>query len=124
MTSDRILWLRLTLLGMVGGAVAAALVLLFRQSLELGQHLLLPTGLPGDFESLPLLWRLLLPAAVGLLLGIAFDRLRPDDRQIGVVHVLGRLHLLPGWAVHRTPGPGDASNHGGQLRHAGPIAAR
>ena len=96
MTSDRVLWLRLTLLGMVGGAIAAALVLLFRQALELGQHLLLPSGLPGDFESLPLLWRLLLPTAVGLLLGLAFDRLRPDDRQIGVVHVLGRLQTPGG----------------------------
>jgi H+/Cl- antiporter ClcA len=94
--SDRFLWLRLTLLGMVGGAIATALVLLFRGLLELGQHLLLPTGRPGDFDSLPLLWRLLLPTVSGLLLGLVFDRLRPDQRQVGVVHVLARLQTPGG----------------------------
>ena len=96
MNSNRLIWLRLTLLGLVGGAIAAALVLLFRHLLDLGQHLLLPTGVPGDFESLPLLWRLLLPAGSGLLLGLAFDHLNPDHRQIGVVHVLARLQTPGG----------------------------
>ena len=96
MTSDRLLWLRLTLLGVVGGTIAASLVLIFRHALDLGQQWLLPTGQSGDFESLPPLWRLLLPAGVGLLLGLAFDRLRPEDRQVGVVHLLGRLQTPGG----------------------------
>ncbi|MFN2166839.1 MAG: chloride channel protein, partial [Anaerolineae bacterium] len=96
MTSDRVQWLRLTLLGVVGGAIAASMVLLFRHLLDLGQHVLLPTGRPGDFESLPRPWRLLLPTGVGLLLGLAFDRLRPEYRQVGVVHVLARLQTPGG----------------------------
>lgn len=96
MNSNRLLWLRLTLLGLLGGAIAATLVLLFRHLLDLGQFLLLPTGAAGDFESLPPLWRILLPTGVGLLLGLAFDRLRPDHRQIGVVHVLARLQTPGG----------------------------
>ncbi|MGE5153536.1 MAG: chloride channel protein [Bdellovibrio bacteriovorus] len=95
MRSERILWLRLTLLGLLGGALAAALVLVFASLLILGQGLLLPSGIPGDYETLPPLWRILLPAGAGLLLGLAFDRLRPEHRQVGVVHVLTRL---------RTPG--------------------
>jgi chloride channel protein, CIC family len=72
------------------------MVLLFRHLLDLGQHLLLPTGQPGDFESLTPQWRLLLPTGVGLLLGLAFDRLRPDHRQVGVVHVLARMQTPGG----------------------------
>jgi H+/Cl- antiporter ClcA len=94
--SNRVQWLRLTLLGLLGGAIAATLVLLFRHLLDLGQHLLLPTGAAGDYESLPPLWRILLPAGAGLLLGLAFDRLRPGQRQIGVVHVLARLQTPGG----------------------------
>jgi chloride channel protein, CIC family len=91
LTSERIQWLRLTLFGVLGGALAAGLVLVFAYLLELGQGLVLPSGIPGDYETLPPLWRVLLPAGVGLLLGLAFDRLRPEHRQVGVVHVLARL---------------------------------
>ncbi len=96
MTSERVRWLRLTLLGVLGGAIAAALVLFFRLLLDLGQGMLLPSGMPGDYGSLPPLWRVLLPTGVGLLLGLAFDRLCPEDRQVGVVHVLARLQTPGG----------------------------
>ena len=96
MTSDRVQWLRQTLLGVLGGAVAAALVLLFGYLLDLGQALVLPSGIPGNYESLPPLWRVLLPTGVGLLLGLAFDQLRPEHRQVGVVHVLNRLQTPGG----------------------------
>ncbi len=96
MNSQRLLWLRLTLLGLLGGGIAAALVLGFRHGLDLGQEWLLPTGVPGDFESLSPAWRILLPTAGGLLLGLVFDRLRPEHRQVGVIHVLARLQTPGG----------------------------
>jgi H+/Cl- antiporter ClcA len=96
LNSERVRWLRLTLLGLLGGGVAAGLVLGFRHALDLGQELLLPSGVPGDFESLSPLWRVALPTAAGLLLGLVFDRLRPEDRQVGVIHVLSRLQTPGG----------------------------
>lgn len=96
MPSERIQWLRLTLLGLIGGGVAAAMVLGFRVALELGQNLVLPSGVPGDFESLPAVWRILMPVGAGLALGWVFDRLRPEYRQVGIVHVLRRLQAPGG----------------------------
>lgn len=80
MTNQRIEWLRLTLLGLLGGGIAAALVLGFRHGLDHGQQWLLPTGVPGDFESLSPAWRVVLPTAAGLLLGLA--RLPQLDLQL------------------------------------------
>ncbi len=96
MPSPRTQWLRLTLLGLVGGAIAGAMVLLFRVALELGQMLLLSTSSANGYDALAPHWRILLPTGVGLLLGLAFDRLQPEVRQVGVVHVLRRMQTPGG----------------------------
>ncbi len=92
MTSARVTWLRLTLLGVLSGVLASLVVLSFHAAIELGQALLLPPGQSGGYASLDPWLRLLLPAVGGLLLGLAFDRLSVQHREVGVIHVLRRLH--------------------------------
>lgn len=80
-----------TLLGAATGMVAALAVLGFRWLIEDGQQQFLPNGELGGYESLPAWAVFALPLAGGLLLGWLFERLRPEDREVGIVHVLRRL---------------------------------
>jgi len=96
-TSARMTWLRLTLLGVVSGVMASLVVLAFKAAIALGQFLLLPQEARGTYPGLDPWLRLLLPVAGGFLLGLIFDRLRAKHREVGVVHVLHRLHT-PGKA--------------------------
>lgn len=89
-------WLRLTLLGVLSGILSGLVVLAFHGTVELGQYLMLPPGREGNYEALAPWARLLLPIAGGLLLGIAFDRIPPGERQVGIVHVLRHLHTPGG----------------------------
>jgi H+/Cl- antiporter ClcA len=91
MDEERGRWLRLTLLGLLSGLLAGAVVLAFRSAVELGQQWLLPPGGSGNYEALGPWQRVALPVIVGLLLGILFDRLPPRRREVGVTHVLKRL---------------------------------
>lgn len=88
-------WLRVTLLGLVSGLVAATAVLLFRWTIEQGQAFLLPGDQVGNYEALEGWWRILLPVGGGLLLGWLFERLPPGWQAVGILHVLRML---------RTPG--------------------
>ena len=96
MTTVRAEWLRLVLLGVLSGILASGVVLAFHAAIELGQSLLLPPGRSGNYEGLAHWLRILLPVTGGLLLGLAFDLIPPQQRQVGVVHVLRRLHT-PLW---------------------------
>lgn len=58
--------------------------------LEFGVHTD-TAALPEDFESLPPLWRLLLPTCGALLIGIVFTFLKPTTRFTGPAHVLDSL---------------------------------
>jgi CIC family chloride channel protein len=91
MDDHRAAWIRLTLLGLLSGLLAALVVIAFRLAIELGHQLLLPAGSGDGFEMLPAAARLLLPFATGLLLGLAFDLLPYPWREVGVAHVLKRL---------------------------------
>ena len=112
MTSLRAQWLRLTVLGIASGLLAGTMVLLFRTMIELGQQLFLPGGHAGDYSSLHPALRILLPVVGGLLLGLVFDRLPQDVRQVGVVHVLRRLQTPGG---ERLPRANLLSQFGGAL---------
>ena len=92
MTSTRVTWLRLTLLGMISGVVAGLVVLAFDLAIELSQTLFLPPGRSGNYEGLDPWLRLVLPVVGGLLLGLIFDSLPATHREVGVIHVLRRLH--------------------------------
>ncbi|MGB5833320.1 MAG: chloride channel protein [Thiohalocapsa sp.] len=91
MDDDRGRWLRITLLGVLSGLLAGTAVLAFRSAIEWGQQLLLPPGGSGNYEALPPWLRIILPVGVGLALGLLFDRLPRDLREVGVTHVLKRL---------------------------------
>ncbi|MBN2871891.1 MAG: chloride channel protein [Halothiobacillaceae bacterium] len=84
--------LQVTLLGLFAGLVAALMVVAFRLALEGLQ--VYGLGLPGAerYESLPGEWRLLLPVAGALLLGLAFHLLPVGMRNVGVGHVIIRFH--------------------------------
>lgn len=80
------------LLGIVGGILSGGAVILFEHSIEqLG--LILGVGSRGDdFESLDPLPRFLIPVGGAVALGLAFAALKPEDREVGIVHVISRLH--------------------------------
>jgi len=84
--------LRLSLLGALSGVLASAVVLLFHGTIAFGETLLLPPGRSGNFEGLAPWLRLAFPLCGGLLLGLAFDLIPPQQRQVGIAHVLRRLH--------------------------------
>lgn len=96
MTATRMKWLRLTLLGILSGILSGLVVLAFHAAVGFGQGLTLPPGREGNYEGLAEWSRLLLPITGGLLLGIVFDRIPAEHRQVGVVHVLRRLHTPGG----------------------------
>lgn len=96
MTSARATWLRLTLFGLLSGLIASLVVLAFEAAVDFGQSLLLPPAEADDYSALHPLPRLLLPVLGGFLLGVVFDLLRPEQRDVGVVHLLRRLHTPGG----------------------------
>lgn len=80
-----------TLWGAATGAAAALLVLAFRWLIEDGQHLFLPNGELGAYESLPAWAALALPLLGAVVLGLVFERLDPELREVGILHVLRRI---------------------------------
>jgi CIC family chloride channel protein len=82
---------QLSLLGLVAGLLTGLVMVAFRLAYEVPLSAVLPAGDQEGFESLPLLMGLLLPIAGGLLLGVLFDRLSPEERSVGVTHVMERL---------------------------------
>ncbi len=84
------------LLGVLAGLLSGSVVIAFEHGIE---QLALVIGVGGradDFEALPPLLRGLLPVVGALLLGLVFTGLRPEDREVGIVHVISRLHTSYG----------------------------
>ncbi|GAB5413325.1 MAG: hypothetical protein Cons2KO_09280 [Congregibacter sp.] len=79
-------------LGVAAGLLSGAVVIAFEHSIE---QLALLWGV-GDraegFEALPSVQRFAIPVVGALLLGIGFSMLRPEDREVGIVHVISRLY--------------------------------
>jgi H+/Cl- antiporter ClcA len=89
---DKLL-LRISLLGALTGLMAGALVTLFRFSIEMSQHWLLPDGRVGNYEALPGWMRFLFPVAGALVLALIFERLPPRRRSVGIIHLLDYLRF-------------------------------
>ncbi|EED30622.1 Cl- channel, voltage-gated family protein [gamma proteobacterium NOR5-3] len=80
------------LLGIIAGISSGAAVIAFEHGIN-QLALLWGVGNRGeDYETLSITHRFLLPTLGGLTLGIAFSLLRQEDREVGIVHVISRLH--------------------------------
>jgi CIC family chloride channel protein len=84
----------LCLLGIVSGVLAAIVIIAFRFLLEAVQSRFLSRFY--DYEGLDPLWRLLLPVAGGLVLGLLFRAVPSAMRRVGVPHILERLDYHQG----------------------------
>ncbi len=82
----------LTLVGGVAGFLGGTAALTFRWFVEDGQRVFLPDGQVGNYEALPVWAVVLLPTIGAFLLGHLWQRLCPSWRQVGILHVLVRLH--------------------------------
>ncbi|RLQ21128.1 chloride channel protein [Seongchinamella sediminis] len=81
-----------SLLGVIGGLASGLLVLAFEQAI-IQLAALWDVGDNGDgFESLAPEWRFALPVAGALLLGLGYHFLSSENREVGIVHVLSRMH--------------------------------
>ena len=93
----------LSILGVVAGLLTGLVMALFRWLLDAAAWLL--RGQDAEsFENLSTATYLLMPFGGALLLGLAFNRLPPASRRLGVVHVMeglanhgGRLPLRDAW---------------------------
>ena len=81
----------LALVGLVSGLLTGVVIIAFRWITESAQLALTPVPGPEAFESLRWPYRLGLPIAGGLLIGVIFQRASLGSRQLGVVHVMERL---------------------------------
>jgi len=82
---------QLAALGLLSGVGAGALIIAFRLLIESAQASYLAGGQPENYEALPMLWRLALPTAGGLIVGIPLQFGARQAQQVGVVHVMERL---------------------------------
>ena len=80
----------LSLLAVAVGLVTGLVVLLFRWAIE-GAAWLIHGREADGHEALSLELRVLLPVLAAVLLGVLLNRLPPDSRHFGVVHVMERL---------------------------------
>ena len=84
----------LCLLGVLSGALAAAVIIAFRSLIEFAQDAFLPHYY--DYESLDPLWRLLLSVGGGAVLGLLFLAVPRTMHRVGVTHIIERLDYHQG----------------------------
>jgi CIC family chloride channel protein len=85
----------LSFLGVIAGLLAGVVIIAFRLVVEGTQSAFLTAG-PGDYEHLAATWRLLLPIAGGLIVGLLFQWIPDSDRRVGVAHIMERLAYYQG----------------------------
>lgn len=89
LASGEALW-QISLLGLSAGVLAGLLIVIFRLLVESVQSAWLG-GNPENYESLPYLWRFLLPLLGGILIGVIFHVLGRNTGSVGIVHICERL---------------------------------
>lgn len=82
---------QLAMLAIPVGLLSGGVIILFRLLVESTQGLFLPGGGTENYEMLQAVTRLLLPAIGGLLVGLIWQYLKDEARQVGVTHVMERL---------------------------------
>ena len=88
---------QLSLLGLLVGALTAAVILLFRFLIEWPLATFLPEGDPENFEGLSLYARTILPLAGAVLIALIWYRLKISQRKVGVALVMERLNYHQGY---------------------------
>ena len=86
---------QLVVLGVIVGLLASMLIVAFRLLFETPLMIAFD-GDFGNFESLPIQWRFLLPLTGALVLGLLLHCIDKRHRQISITHVLDRLHRHQG----------------------------
>lgn len=81
-----------SLLGVIGGVASGLVILGFEQAIVFLAGLWGVGNAGEDFESLEPIYRFALPAGGALLLGLCYHFLNREDREVGIVHVLSRMH--------------------------------
>lgn len=82
---------QLTILGLISGLAAAAVIIAFRLLID-GPLEWLFNSHSEDFESLPRHWHFALPVFGALLLAALVHLFKPEHRQVSVSHVIERLN--------------------------------
>jgi len=81
----------LALLGLCCGILVGGVIVFFRFTIEAVQISFLPGGLVENYEALSITTRLILASAGALLIGLLYQWVAKDHREVGVVHVMERL---------------------------------
>lgn len=92
---------QLSMLAIPVGLLSGGVIILFRLLVESTQGLFLPGGDAENYEALTPALRLLLPAAGGLVIGVIWQVLKPDTREVGIVRVMERLAYNEGRLAFR-----------------------
>jgi H+/Cl- antiporter ClcA len=82
---------QLTILGLISGVLAAAIIVLFRLAIDLPLGTMLPLN-SENFEGLAPHWRFLLVFGGAFIIGLLIQLIDLRHRSISVTHVLDRLH--------------------------------
>lgn len=82
----------LSVLGLIVGLFSGLLISIFHLLLTTGQIYGLGLSAAGEYASLPMIWRFLLPIFGAVILGLAFSRLDPARRAVGIGYTLLRFH--------------------------------
>jgi len=83
--------LPLSILAILCGLIVGLVIVAFRLIIETVQAAMLPDNNPENYEALSWWAILCLPILGGLLLGLLFQKLAPEQRLMGVPHTMERL---------------------------------
>jgi chloride channel protein, CIC family len=81
-----------SLLGVIGGLASGIVVLGFELAIAQAASWFGAGEQGENFEALPRWMAFALPTGGALLLGLCYQRLPPETREAGIVHVISRLH--------------------------------
>ncbi len=87
----------LAVLSVIAGLATGLVIVSFRLLIEYTQLLFLPDNAPGNFEGLPLAFRIALPVAGALLIALVFRLWAKGQNTVGVLHVMERLSYNRGY---------------------------
>lgn len=83
-------------LAILTGFLASLVIIVLRLTIDYGQTVLFSHGQTASYESLSWPWLIVLPIIGGLIIGLLFYGLNPEQRNTGVVHVIERLTFFEG----------------------------